>query len=272
MDDGNKAVQGESWPAALARRLRAGERIADAQFDQLFTAQTRSVSFRHWTPISVATRAACFLAEGGATEILDVGSGPGKVCLVGALRTGARFTGVEQRQRLVEEAHVAAVELGADRARFVHANLVEFDCSPFDGFYFYNPFQEHIEEDDLWPIDETIQRAPELHRTYVGTVVDALIRAPVGTLVATFHGFGAPMPREYRRLRREQICGGELALWVRGGSSQAPRRRPEGSRPGELHSDEPSAAGPNPNPETKEPSLSGDVEPPLLRSSDGHQG
>ncbi|HVV48032.1 MAG TPA: class I SAM-dependent methyltransferase [Polyangia bacterium] len=236
MENGNSSVRGDPWQLDLARRLRAGERVPDAQFDQLFAPETRAVSFRHWTPVRVASRAAGLLTEAGASEILDVGSGPGKFCLVGALRTGARFTGVEQRRRLVEEAHIAAVELGADRAQFIHANLLEFDCSPFDGFYFYNPFHEHIEEDDLWPIDELVKRSPVLHRTYVATVAAALIRAPAGTLVATFHGFGAPMPRHYRRLHREQLGGGELTLWIRMGSPQPRASGPEPSRPGELPS------------------------------------
>jgi|SRR6185312_1385071 SAM-dependent methyltransferase len=227
MGNGQNAAQREAGALDLAARVRAGERVSDSQFDQLFTPETRSISFRHWTPLRVASRAACLLTEAGAKEIVDVGSGPGKVCIVGALTTNARFTGVEQRHRLVEEARVAAAALGADRARFVNANFVEFDCAPFDGFYFYNPFQEHIEQDDPWPIDGTVQRSPALHRTYIAVVAAALIRAPVGTLVATFHGLGAPMPRQYRRLHSEQTCGGELTLWIRMGPPQARASRPE---------------------------------------------
>jgi hypothetical protein len=157
---------------------------------------------------------------------LDVGSGPGKVCLVGALRTAARFTGVELRSRLVEEARRAAFELRADRAQFVHANFVDFDCTPFDAFYFFNPFQEHIEENDFQPIDDSVSPSPVLHKTYVASVAAALIRAPVGTLVATFHGFGAPMPKHYRLLHREAISDGELSLWIRLGHV---RKRPTGA-------------------------------------------
>ncbi len=215
MEIGHNADNTDPPQADLATRLRAGEHVCDSEFDQIFAAATRSVSFRHWTPMSVATRAARLLTEAGAKEILDVGSGPGKVCIVGALTTAARFTGVEQRVRLVEEARAAAVALGADRARFVHGNFLELDCASFDGFYFYNPFQEHIDSDDIWPIDTALERSPVLHRTYVACVAAALIRAPVGTLVATFHGFGAPMPRHYRLLHTEDMCGGELTLWIR---------------------------------------------------------
>ena len=41
----------------------------------------------HWTPVHVARRAAQFLVTGPETRVLDVGSGPGKFCLVGALAT-----------------------------------------------------------------------------------------------------------------------------------------------------------------------------------------
>jgi SAM-dependent methyltransferase len=250
MENGNTAARPKAAAPDLAERLRAGVRVSDREFDQLFSRETSLVSFRHWTPVSVAARAAALLTEAGAKEILDVGSGPGKVCIVGALRTNARFTGVEQRRRLVEEARTVAIVVGADRARFVHANLVDFDCTPFDGFYFYNPFQEQMEPDDPCPIDDTVVRSPRLHRTYVATVVAALTCAPVGTLAATFHGFGGPMPRQYRCLRREQIGGGELTLWIRveppeARASGAESARPGDSKdvPGELqaaHSDAPS--------------------------------
>jgi predicted RNA methylase len=199
----------------VAARLRAGEPISDGDFDRVFIPDVEVVSFRHWTPVSVARRAAELLVRAGATSILDVGAGPGKFCIVGALTTAARFTGVEQRSTLVEEARVAAERFGADRARFVHSNLVDFDCSPFNGFYFYNPFQEHLDGDDLFPIDQALERSPTLYRMYIACAIAALIRAPAATAVVTFHGLGGPMPSQYRQLYCERTFGGELALWVR---------------------------------------------------------
>ena len=199
----------------VAARLRAGESVSDGEFDGVFTSETESVSFRHWTPVTVARRAARLLVDAGATEILDVGAGPGKLCIVGALTTEARFTGLEQRPHLVEQAWTAAAKLAAGRARFVHGNLLDFDCTPFDGFYFFNPFQEQIEDDEAYPIDKTIERSPELHKTYVASATAALIRAPVGTVVVTFHGLGGPMPSHYRCVHRERTFAADLAVWVR---------------------------------------------------------
>lgn len=131
-------------------RLRAGEPISDEEFDAVYSSEVRSLSLRHWTPVSVARRAAYLLTGlGGATHILDVGAGPGKFCIVGALSTTAHFVGVEHRRRLVEVAQMAAVRFGADRAHVVHANLLDFDCRTFDGFYFYNPFREQLDSDEV---------------------------------------------------------------------------------------------------------------------------
>jgi predicted RNA methylase len=216
----------------IAARLRAGETVADDEFDAVYAPEVRRISFRHWSPVVVAGRAARLLTGMGATRILDVGAGPGKFCIVGASATRAHFTGVEQRRNLVEAAQVAAFRFGADRARFVHANIVDFDSSEFDGFYLYNPFQEQI-EDDLLPIDQILARSPELYETYVVSTLAKLTRAPAGTAVVTFNGFGAPVPPQYRRVHSETFCDAELVLWVRKGEA----KRPPQHAPGEATSE-----------------------------------
>jgi predicted RNA methylase len=201
--------------AKCAERLRAGDPVADREFDEVFSPEIEWVSFRHWTPVAVARRAASLLAEAGAGRILDVGAGPGKFCIIGALTTDAHFTGVERRENLVEEARRAAADLGADQVDFVHANLLDFDSRRFDGFYLYNPFQEFVESDDPFPIDRSVRRSEVLHKTYLAATTAMLIRAPVGTVVATFHGFGGTMPTQYRRLHEERLFGAQLVLWMR---------------------------------------------------------
>jgi SAM-dependent methyltransferase len=190
--------------------------VSDDEFDSVYSEQVRSASFRHWTPVAVARRAAQLLTGvGGATRILDVGAGPGKFCIVGALTTAARFAGIEQRPSLVEAAAVAVERFGTDRASVVHANMMDFDCTPFDGFYFFNPFRELVELCDAYPIDRTIDTSVALFKTYIACAIANLLRASVGTSVVTFHGFGGRMPPQYRRVLSEQTHGGELALWVR---------------------------------------------------------
>lgn len=197
-----------------AARLRVGKRVLDEEFDSAYADKERSISFRHWTPVVVASRAARLLTGMGATRILDVGAGVGKFCIVGALTTDAHFYGVERRGNLVEIARSAAARFGAERTRFSRGNIADFDCDPFDGFYLYNPFQELI-DNDLLPIDGNVEQSPDLYRTYVAATTAKLIRAQVGTAVVTFNGFGGPMPPQYRRVRTEHFFSAELVLWVR---------------------------------------------------------
>ena len=208
-----------------AARLHVGKKVTDDEFDTVYAHKERSISFRHWTPVVVARRAARLLTGMGATRILDVGAGVGKFCIVGALATEAHFSGVERRGNLVEIARSAAARFGAERTRFTHGNIVDFDCESFDGFYVYNPFQELVEDDPL-PIDLTAERSPTLYRTCVGSMTAKLIRAPAGTAVVTFNGFGGPMPPQYRRVCTERFFSAELVLWVRSAHAKALPRQP----------------------------------------------
>jgi predicted RNA methylase len=212
-----------------ATRLRVGEEVSDGDFDTVYPDAVRSVSFHHWTPVAIARRAAQLLTENGASNVLDVGAGPGKFCIVGALTTSANFMGIEQRQNLVAAADVAVRRFGAARATVVRANIATFDCRAFNGFYFYNPFQEQI-EDDPCPIDRTVERSRTLYNMYVAAATASLIRAPAGTAVVTYHGFGGAMPPHYRRVRSEGTTAAPLVLWVRQGEPKTKPRRPSANR------------------------------------------
>jgi SAM-dependent methyltransferase len=123
-----------------ADALRRRRVLSDRDFDALYPEPLRFVSRTHWTPIAVAARAADLLVTAGAKQVLDVGSGIGKFCIVGALSTdGAKFTGVEQRPGLVDAATRVAGRLGANRARFLCADAIAAPFSAFDGVYMYNP-------------------------------------------------------------------------------------------------------------------------------------
>ncbi|MBI3542695.1 MAG: hypothetical protein HY075_05405 [Deltaproteobacteria bacterium] len=70
----------------------------------------------------MARRAAELLTDGRAARVLDVGSGAGKFCLVGALSSKGRFVGIERQRRLVDLSRELAARLRpqgqrADRRR-----------------------------------------------------------------------------------------------------------------------------------------------------------
>lgn len=199
---------------AVASALKSGCPVADGVFDRMFPEDLRFISFQHWTPVQVARRASQLLVEAGARRILDVGSGPGKFCIVGALTTNASFTGIERRSSLVEVARQAADRSGADRAFFFRANALRFPFDYFDGFYFYNPFYEQLNP-GLLQIDEANAHSAVLFRRCVLTTREKLARMPKGTAVVTYHGYGGSMAPGYCRVHEENAGDGILCLWTK---------------------------------------------------------
>ena len=187
---------------------------SDLEFDAAYDDKIRDLSEQHWTPVRVAARAAQLLTHAGATRILDVGSGVGKFCIVGALSTDAHFVGVEWRRNLVEIARRTALGFGAVRATFVHASVDTFAFDGFDGIYLYNPFYEQI-SNFLIQIDNEIDRSPPAYRRFVRGTMTKLAEAPRPMAVVTFHGFGAPLPPEYTLLGDEPAGNDQLELWVK---------------------------------------------------------
>ncbi|MGH2897879.1 MAG: SAM-dependent methyltransferase, partial [Solirubrobacteraceae bacterium] len=97
---------------AIREALEHRREVSDAELDHVFPDDLRERSVQHWTPVEIAVRAAELLAPGPDARVLDVGSGAGKLCIVGALVTGATWWGVEQDATLVAAANHAAWELG----------------------------------------------------------------------------------------------------------------------------------------------------------------
>jgi SAM-dependent methyltransferase len=185
----------------------------DTVFDRSLPPWARALSDVHWTPVRVARQAARFLAARPGARVLDVGSGVGKFCLIGALTTNGAFTGVEQRLHLVRVARDMARRNHVPRCRFVHGDATALDWSEYDGFYFYNPFAEQI----VARVRQSgeLDYGPELYERYVSLVEDALARLAPGTRVATYHGFGGEMPDGWRRIPGSGHRAMHLELWER---------------------------------------------------------
>jgi hypothetical protein len=189
----------------------------DGQFDRLIPRELQHLSANHWTPLDVAVRAATLLCPTARTRILDVGSGIGKLCTVGALSTLGTWVGVEQHEPLVRTASCLARKLGvAGRTRFLQADAFSLDWNEYDALYFYNPFELSLfGEQPLNP-----RRSAQIAR-----VQERLAALPNLTRVVTFHGFGGVMPETFELLYHERIpaCGLDLVLWMQ-------RRHHAGSR------------------------------------------
>jgi len=193
-------------PAALRNHLP----VSDAEFDRLFSAGQRFRSYAHWTPVEVAMRACALLAPTATARVLDVGSGVGKLCLVGALMTPATWVGVETEEEMVRVAERAARRLRvADRAHFVHGDATTLDWTAFDAIYMFNPFAEGLLAAKFEPgAHERFARNVELARRHLASTRP-------GTRVLTYHGFGGQLPPGFELVHQEPARLDHLCLWLR---------------------------------------------------------
>jgi hypothetical protein len=189
--------------------------ITEDDFDRVFPEFVRQRSGQFWTPVEVATRAAAFLAPSPSARVLDVGSGAGKFCIAGALATGASFSGIEQRAPLVAIANMAARRLGAERTEFAAGTIEDVDWSLYDGFYFFNPFEENIFREQGC-FDTSVVLSEERFWRDIAFIEKVLALVPIGTRVATFHGFGGTIPASYELVDQEPHRGGVLRFWTKG--------------------------------------------------------
>ena len=199
--------------AGAADALRQGACPSDKAFDGVYPKALQAISAVHFSPVAVALRAAQLLQEGDAQNILDVGSGVGKFCVIGALSTKAcHFTGVEQRPALVQVARDAAARLGAERTSFVHGNAADLDFSAFDGIYMFNPFFEQISRCRI-QVDATMPRSRFRFRSYSFNVYRKLSRARPGLKIVTYHGCGFRLPESFRLVTREAAGNDYLSFF-----------------------------------------------------------
>ena len=200
----------------ILSRLEYGENIPDPELDQLFPKPFRAASENHWTSVQAAKRAVELLVDRPRMRILDVGSGVGKFCLVGALTSTAYFTGVEQRASLVRVAQRMVDRFSIPRIEFWNARIQDIDWRPFHGFYFFNPFVENFYRPSE-RIDATVELSPLRYRKDLRFVQHQLGLARGGTRVVTYHGLGGAFPPEYRLVTQEPMGEDFLQLWVKDG-------------------------------------------------------
>lgn len=185
---------------------------SDEQFNELYPLPIQELAQRHWTPLSVARKAAGFLSAEKNVRILDIGSGIGKFCLAAAYyKPNAFYSGVEQRKNLISHAESARDILRFENISFIHGNFTQLDFRNYDHFYFYNSFYENLAGTDK--IDESIDYSRELYNYYNRYLYKQLEQKPAGTRLATFHSLEDEIPPGY------YIVGTEmnklLKFWIK---------------------------------------------------------
>ena len=180
----------------ISQRLNTGIEVSDRDFDSFYARPMRAVSTFHFTPVEVAKTAAQFLVKKRGAKVLDVGSGAGKFCMVGAASTDGFFTGVEQRESLHLLSELLSKHHQFPNTTFIHANIMDIDFTAFDAIYFYNAFYENTFQAD--PIDNMVKLDKTLYTIYAQYMKEQLDKMPVGTRLATYFSYLHEIPDSYQ--------------------------------------------------------------------------
>jgi predicted RNA methylase len=199
---------------ALGNAVREGrELVNDDAFDHFIPYRDQQVSADYWTPLSVATRAAQWLDYFGARSVVDVGSGVGKFCVAAALSSQCTFTGIEHRPRLVETARTLAQLFEvSDRVQFVESAVIDVGWPTADAYYLYNPFGENLCS-ERFQLDRDVELGLTRYQREIAAAERYIERAPRGTLVLTYNGFGGRVPDSYEEVAVDRELPYELRMW-----------------------------------------------------------
>ncbi|MFI5151157.1 MAG: class I SAM-dependent methyltransferase [Bacteroidia bacterium] len=189
--------------------LKLNIEVTDEHFNAIYPDWIRDQARRHFTPVEVAKLAASYLAEKPGTRVLDIGSGSGKFCMVGAVTTQGHFTGVEYRPPLVELSNSLLSHYRIPRVSFICSNITDIDFKAYDAFYFFNSFQEQI--DSTARIDQKVETGLDLYERYHTYISEQLNKAPKGTRLATYWGLEDRIPTAYAL--QFTLHNGLLKLW-----------------------------------------------------------
>lgn len=197
----------------LFRSLKEGMPVSDTEFDYIFSKDLRRMSPINWTPVKVAIAAAKMLAKDESCKVLDVGSGAGKFCLIGAATCPGQFFGIEQRLNLLMESQKIQLFYGIENLTLMRGNAMEIDWTPYNAFYFFNPFLENITGFNTIGDDFPVEY--ENYRHYIAITRRKLASLPAGTRVVTYHGFGGDVPSGYNLETKQKIGTSFLKCWLK---------------------------------------------------------
>ena len=197
----------------VAHALRMRSCPSDRSFDRFLPQDFQAVSRQYWTPLVVAVRAAEWLDELDIRTVVDIGSGAGKFCVAAALAGEVRFTGVEQRPRLVSAARALARIFNVDdRVRFVPGTFGVGQVPTADAYYLYNPFGENLfgPQEQL---DADVELSDARYHRDIDAVERMLTEAELGTCLITYNGFGGEIPASYTEVRVDREMPNVLRMW-----------------------------------------------------------
>lgn len=179
----------------------------DKDFDSLLPAEIRQKADIHFSPIDVIERCIEFFEENNVSNVLDIGSGVGKFCIVGAHLSDMHFTGIEIRQSLHLVGQNILEQTKKTSVNLLNMNITEVPFGQFDGFYYFNPFFENIAEEGQ--IDHKLSTKVQNFNHYTTYVEIALNAAPAGSCLASYWTPHSAIPPSF--LLTDSY--GELSFW-----------------------------------------------------------
>ncbi|MFN5147703.1 MAG: class I SAM-dependent methyltransferase [Flavobacteriia bacterium] len=191
------------------KRLRERSPISDEEFDSLFPVEFHEHSHRHYTSVFIAQKAIDYLTVDPNSRIIDIGSGTGKFCLIGAARRPNHFTGVEYRPAFVEAARQVVEREDIYNAQFICDTILNIDFSDYDHFYMFNPFLEH--KDQTAKIDLSVSHFSKEYEVFRSYVYEQFSQLQIGTRVATYYVGKEQLPESYEQVA--SFFGDTLRFW-----------------------------------------------------------
>lgn len=191
--------------------VRSEQELQDKDFDDVYPENIRRLSPRHFTPVHIALKAAALLIDKPNMTILDIGSGVGKFCLVASEHHTAKFVGIEQRTNFCDLANSIVAQKQIDNVKFIQGDFIDLDFKDYDGFYFYNSFEEYINKTCI--IDRSIEKSAVSHKYYHQKLREKLETAKIGTRLVTYYTFPGEIPDSY--VIKVSTEGELLKLWVK---------------------------------------------------------
>lgn len=192
-------------------KLLNGDSFFDRDFDFLLPDEVRVSAYTHWTPILVIEKAVEFINEKKCKKVLDIGSGVGKFCLIASSLCKAHFHGIEIRK----QSHLYAISLAKNtqlnNVSFSNMNVCDVNFSPYDCFYYFNPFFENINPDRS--IDKNIVLNEQLHQKYVAHIKRELNKKGIGTVLITYHTNQIEVPNSFELVYEFENL--DLCFWIK---------------------------------------------------------
>ncbi len=200
----------------MFKRLQNAIIVSDKEFDGIYTDDVQKMAECYFTPVDVAIQASHFLAQNPNANILDIGSGAGKFCLIGAAVSGGYYTGVERDPALHTIASEQALKFEFSNVSFIHDDIISINFKDYNAFYLFNPFIDLLNQSAASEIKRDENKAA--FGRYTHYVFEQLQDMPEGTLLVTYFAYPGAVPPYYDL--HSTAFEGKLKCWIHGGAKR----------------------------------------------------